>query len=109
MEGRDRPNMEVVMAILQVFVMMLLFFVMMFGIGFILNMLIKTTWFPIYLFIIVVVPLGMYFTWNKELGFTENLTAYGAVDILVAIGALIGAYMSGWTIRKLRLGGYKMF
>nr|WP_223298901.1 YuiB family protein [Paenibacillus darwinianus] len=97
------------MAILQVFVSMLLFFVMMFGIGFILNMLIKTTWFPVYLFIIVVLPLGMYYTWDKDLGFADNLSAYGAVDVVVAAGALFGAYMSGWTIRKLRIGGYKMF
>lgn len=94
---------------LQMIVAMLLFFVMMFGIGFILNMLIKTTWFPIWLFFIVILPLGIYFTWDDSLGFADNLTGYSYVDISVAIAALGGAYVSGWAIRALRKGGYKMF
>lgn len=94
---------------LQIVVAMLLFFVMMFGIGFILNMLMKTTWFPIYLYLIVLLPLGIYFTWDKTLSFGDNLTAYTIVDALPAITALVGAYVSGWAIRALRRGGYKMF
>lgn len=94
---------------LQVIVLLLLFFVMVFGIGFILNMLIKTTWFPIWLFLIVGVPLGMYFTWDGTKSFTDNLTGYSLVDISVALAGLAGAYVSGWTIRKLRQGGYRMF
>lgn len=94
---------------LQVIVLMLLFFVMMFGIGFILNMLIKTTWFPIWFFIIVCLPLGIYFTWDDAESFAGNLMGYSLVDITVALAGLAGAYASGWTIRKLRQGGYKMF
>ena len=43
-----------------------LFLVMMFGIGFILNMLLKTTWFPIYLFVIVLIGLGIWAPWDKS-------------------------------------------
>ncbi len=94
---------------LQIVVAMLLFFVMMFGIGFILNMLMKTTWFPIYLFIIVILPLGVYFTLDRSLPLGENLANYTFVDALPAFAALVGAYVSGWAIRALRRGGYKMF
>jgi len=88
---------------------MLLFFVMMFGIGFILNMLMKTTWFPIYLYLIVLLPLGIYYTWSSGMSWQDNLAAYTYVDILPAIAALIGAYVSGWAIRVLRKSGFKMY
>jgi hypothetical protein len=94
---------------LQLIVLLLLFFVMIFGIGFILNMLIKTTWFPIGLFLVVGLPLSMYYTWDEKRSFIDNLTGYSYVDISVALAGLAGAYVSGWTIRKLRQGGYKMF
>ncbi|MBB3108410.1 thiol:disulfide interchange protein [Paenibacillus phyllosphaerae] len=94
---------------LQLVIAMVLFFVMMFGIGFILNMLLKTTWFPIYLFILVLVPVFIWQTWDDSKNFAGNFTAFTFVDILPVIGALIGAYVSGSTIRYLRRGGYKMF
>lgn len=94
---------------LQLIVAMVLFFVMMFGIGFILNMLLKTTWFPIYLFVIVLIPLGIWWTWDDNLSVTANFTEFTIVDLLPVFGALIGAYVSGWSIRALRRGGYKMF
>ena len=49
---------------LQLIIATMLFLVMMFGIGFIFNMLFKTTWFPIYLFIIVLIPLGIWAPWD---------------------------------------------
>ncbi|BBH21649.1 hypothetical protein Back11_29940 [Paenibacillus baekrokdamisoli] len=94
---------------LQLIIATVLFFVMMFGIGFILNMLLKTTWFPIYLFIIVLLPIFIWQTWDDKKSFAGNFGAFTFVDILPAIGALIGAYISGATIRALRRGGYKMF
>ncbi|RAP75390.1 YuiB family protein [Paenibacillus montanisoli] len=95
--------------ILQLIIATVLFFVMMFGIGFILNMLLKTTFFPIYLFLIVLVPLFIWQTWDDTKSVSGNFTSFTFVDILPAIGALIGAYVSGSTIRALRKGGYKMF
>ncbi|WP_028560869.1 YuiB family protein [Paenibacillus pinihumi] len=94
---------------LQMIIAMMLFFVMMFGIGFILNMLMKTTWFPVYLFVIILLPIGIYYTWDDSMAFAENLQAYTYVDIAPAVTALVGAFVSGYTIRALRRGGYKMF
>ncbi|MFX3632038.1 MAG: YuiB family protein [Candidatus Pristimantibacillus sp.] len=94
---------------LQLIVATVLFLVMMFGIGFILNMLLKTTWFPIYLFFIVLIPLGIWWTWDDSQSAIDNFTAFTFVDLLPVIGALVGAYVSGWAIRALRRGGYKMF
>ncbi|MEF2968524.1 YuiB family protein [Paenibacillus sp. M1] len=92
-----------------VLVLMVLFFVMMFGIGFILNMLMKTTWFPAYIFVIVILPIVVYSLWDHELGFGAYLASFRVVDYLTALAGLAGAVLSGWTIKKLRLGGYKMF
>ncbi|WP_186786195.1 YuiB family protein [Paenibacillus agilis] len=90
-------------------VLMVLLFVMMFGIGFILNMLMKTTWFPMVLYVVLVIPLAMWTMWDSSLTFVGNVTNYGFVDILIAISGLFGAYISGKTIGYLRVGGYKMF
>ncbi|RXZ84240.1 hypothetical protein EBB07_03975 [Paenibacillaceae bacterium] len=97
------------MAMLQMLIAAMLFFVMMFGIGFILNMLMKTTWFPIYLFLIVLLPLGIYYTWDNALSFVGNFKAYTFVDVIPAITALIGAFVSGYAIKALRQAGYKMY
>lgn len=92
-----------------VLVLMILFFVMMFGIGFILNMLMKTTWFPGYVFIIVILPIVVYSLWDHEQAFGAYLASFRIVDYLTALAGVAGAILSGWTIKKLRLGGYKMF
>ncbi|KQY80669.1 hypothetical protein ASD24_17185 [Paenibacillus sp. Root52] len=97
------------MQFIPVLVLMVLFFVMMFGIGFILNMLMKTTWFPSYLFVIVILPIVVYSLWDQTVPLTSHLGSFQIVDYLTGVAGLAGAVISGWTIRKLRLGGYKMF
>lgn len=98
------------MGFIPVFVLAVLFFVMMFGIGFILNMLMKTTWFPAYLFVIVILPIVVYSIWDRSsMSLWEHLSTFHVVDYLTGIAGLAGAVLSGWTIQKLRLGGYKMF
>ncbi len=92
-----------------VLILMVLFFVMMFGIGFILNMLMKTTWFPSYIFILVILPIVVYTLWNHDKSFGVYLASFRLVDYLTALAGLGGAILSGWTIRKLRQAGYKMF
>lgn len=95
---------------LQLIIATVLFFVMMFGIGFILNMLLKTTWFPIYLFVISLIPLGIWAPWDDQATpAISNFAHYTIFDYIPVIGALIGAWVSGWTIQALRKGGYKMF
>lgn len=91
---------------IQVAIVMLLFFVLTFGIGFILNMLIKTTWFPIYLFIFVVIVYILNRGWGDIAG---HLMKYGWPDILTFIGGFIGAIVSGVAINTLRKNGFKMF
>ncbi|WP_373230239.1 YuiB family protein [Cohnella sp.] len=87
----------------------LLCIVLFFGIGFILNMLIKTTWFPLWLFLIIVVPLGIWHLWQPDLSLTDNVQSMLVSDIILIVAGAFGAYMSGWAIRALRRGGYKMF
>lgn len=94
---------------IQWFIAIVLFFVLLFGIGFILNMLLKTTWFPIYVYILVMLPGVIYSQWNSSQGFWENLGGYGMVDFVTALGGLVGAVLSGMTIKFLRSRGYKMF
>ncbi|KKC49821.1 hypothetical protein VE23_10545 [Paenibacillus sp. D9] len=94
---------------LQIIIATVLFFVMMFGIGFILNMLMKTTWFPIYLFLIVLVPIYIWSTWDHSVSVADNIGEFTFIDWMPVIGALVGAYVSGYAIRKLRIGGFKMF
>ena len=93
-----------------VLVLMILFFVMMFGIGFILNMLMKTTWFPCYLFVIVILPVVVYSLWNRdEATLWAHISSFQLVDYLTGVAGLAGAFLSGWAIHTLRIKGFKMF
>lgn len=93
-----------------VLVLMILFFVMMFGIGFILNMLMKTTWFPCFLYVLVILPVVVYSLWNQDqTGFMAHLGSFKIVDYLTGLAGLAGAYLSGWSIHVLRVKGFKMF
>lgn len=91
--------------IIQEIVGALLFFVFAFGIGFILNMLVKTTWFPLWFFTIVVIPLGAWYYWDPD----TTIGSFLAVFLPPMLSIVVGAYVSGWAIRKLRLSGYKMY
>lgn len=94
--------------IFQVIVIAVLAFVLMFGIGFIVNMLVKTTWVPIYLYAALMIGLFVYFEWG-EANMLANLLEYGLVDWLAVVFGLVGAYVSGLTIKALRVRGFKMF
>jgi hypothetical protein len=102
-EGDDIMIIE----ILQLFVLTLLGFCMFFGLGFIINMLMKTTWFPIYGYIIFVIVL-VFWSWGSK-SFFDNLTGYTFADVLPLISGLGGAIMSGFMIKLLRDKGYKMY
>jgi hypothetical protein len=81
----------------QLIVSIVLIFVLIFGLGFILNMILKTTWLPIVLYIGVVAYLAL-----------DLKTAY-LPDYLWFLAGLSGAILSGWTIKILRAKGYRMF
>lgn len=88
----------------------MLFMVITFGIGFIVNMLIKTTWFPTYFFIVLIVVLAFWAPWNgNDEKLVDVITQYTFIDFIPVIGAIAGAIISGYAIRALRKGGYKMF
>ncbi|MCR8645256.1 YuiB family protein [Paenibacillus sp. N1-5-1-14] len=91
---------------IQTFIVIVLMFVLFFGLGFILNMLIKTTWLPMYMFIALIIGLLIYQGWGD---FAGQMSKYGAPDYLAAIGGLAGAFLSGKTIDVLRIRGFKMF
>ncbi|NDI36800.1 YuiB family protein [Chengkuizengella sediminis] len=95
--------------IIQLPILFALTFVLFFGIGFILNMLLKTTWFPVYVYILVVIPYMVYWLWEAGESLLTNITQYQITDYITFIGGLIGAILSGLTIKKLRSQGYKMF
>jgi uncharacterized protein with NAD-binding domain and iron-sulfur cluster len=94
--------------IFQVIVIALLAFVLMFGVGFILNMLLKTTWFPMYGFAVLIIGLFLYFEWGSA-NMLANIMDYGFIDWLAIAGGLAGAYISGWAIQTLRVRGFRMF
>lgn len=88
-----------IIQILQNFILLILAFTMFFGLGFIINMLLKTTWFPIYAYVALIVGL-VWWSWG---------TSYAFVDILPLLSGLLGAIASAGVIRALRVKGYKMF
>ncbi|NOU92797.1 hypothetical protein GC093_06070 [Paenibacillus sp. LMG 31456] len=94
--------------LLQLVIVTVLLFVLFFGLGFILNMLMKTTWFPIYGYIALVIFLVVYWGWGTG-SLATNLAEYGIADYVPAVGGLIGAALSGSTIKSLRTKGYTMF
>mgnify|MGYP003820716197 CR=1 FL=1 len=98
---------RLVIGVVQLIVLIVLAFVMFFGLGFILNMLLKTTWLPIIAYVLLIVGLIVWF-WGTDT-FFGNLNEYTFADILTLLSGLAGAATSGYTIRLLRKKGYKMF
>ncbi|WEG13789.1 YuiB family protein [Pullulanibacillus sp. KACC 23026] len=96
---------------------MLLFAVLFFGIGFILNMLLKTTWLVsvLYPFIILIV-IDHVSTWSYFSAPRHTFSQVGArlshlapSDWTVLGMGFLGALLSGITMKLLRSRGYSMF
>jgi len=75
-----------------------LLFVLFFGLGFILNMILKTTWLPLIIYLVVVIYIG------KDVNHIFTL-----VNAVLFFSGLAGAIGGVWTIKTLRAKGYKMF
>lgn len=86
------------MSLLQFVVSIVLFTVLGFGIGFILNMILKTTWLPVVIAIGVLVGALVY-----------QQIVPGIWDALILGCGMAGTVASGWTIHTLRKKGYRMF
>jgi hypothetical protein len=85
----------------QVIISIPLFLVLLFGIGFILNMILKTTWLPSILYAMLIIGMAVYM-------FVER-GGLKLVDWIILSAGMIGALLSGWTIKLLRAKGYRMF
>lgn len=96
-----------IISFLQFFVATLLAFCIFLGLGFIINMLLKTTWVPVYVYFIVVIII-VYSFWDEGT-FFNYLKGTSFSDIVLFIGGLAGAILSGYLIKTLRDKGYKMY
>ena len=113
--GRGDKGMHI--NIIQVFISTLLFFVLFFGIAFIVNMLLRMTWvmafsYPmIILFVIDEVPFKDYFLHPiSSLGKMGNkVLELQPVDVIILLGGLAGTITSGFAMKALRKRGYRMF
>jgi ABC-type transport system involved in multi-copper enzyme maturation permease subunit len=92
--------------IFQFFVVILLSVVLTFGIGFILNMLLKTTWLPIFIFLGLILYVVFFY---QSGSLVEAEASYGLPEYSSAVAGLAGAYLSGVAISQLRKRGYRMF
>lgn len=102
----------------QLVVSIVLFLFLFFGIGFLLNMLLKTTWLPgaiIYPLVVLVIVSDVsiinYFLQPiaSILGLVARFGELLAVDYIILSSGLIGAILSGIVIQMLRVRGYRMF
>jgi hypothetical protein len=108
---------ETDMSIPVLLISMLLFFVLFFGIGFLLNMILRATWvmvivYPLVcIFIIDKVSVVEYFKSPAAsfLALKSHILALGQADMIILTTGLVGAALSGVTIRMLRQRGYQMF
>lgn len=103
--------------IVQFIVAILLYFVIFFGIAFILNMLLRQTWLMSFLYPIFVVMMIdeqstiTYFTapgsaFEQLLNRIVHLTI---ADSTILIAGFVGTIVSGIVIKLLRKSGYQMF
>ena len=104
-------------SLVEVILSVLIFIVMFFGIGFLLNMLLRMTWlmaifYPIVVILIIdEVSFYEYFT-KPGYAFSmlgTKIMALHAVDIIILASGLVGAIISGFVIKLLRKQGYQMF
>lgn len=105
------------MGILFGFVAALLFFILFFGIAFIVNMLLRATWlmalvYPIIVILIIDnVSFWSYFTSpiDSFSPLPERVINLEAFDLIILISGLAGTIVAGYVIKILRQKGYQMF
>ncbi|MEW8967153.1 YuiB family protein [Exiguobacterium alkaliphilum] len=105
------------MHIIQAVIGAILYLVIFFSIGFILNMLLKKTWtlvfiYPIFVILMIDnVKLSSYVTETSTAlaSAYERLLGLQFLDIFMLGFGLLGAILAGVTIRFLRKSGYSMF
>lgn len=115
--GYIQAKVKGVTSVVQLVVSVILYFVMFFGVAFILNMLLRRTWLMtiLYPFVAIIIidgiPFFDYFT-NTSEAFSALGNTLGKLTIAdyVIMGAgLLGTIVSGFVIKILRKSGYRMF
>ncbi|WP_077327735.1 YuiB family protein [Virgibacillus siamensis] len=102
---------------IQLVVSILLFFVIFFGLAFILNMLLRRTWLMAFIYPIIIVMIVDNFSTleyfkHPDSAFSEALSRLmdiTIVDITILGAGFIGTIVSGFVIKFLRKSGYQMF
>ena len=104
-------------SLVEIVLSILIFIVMFFGIGFLLNMLLRMTWLMAIIYPVVVILIIDEVKFYEY--FTKSAYAFGllgekimrlhTVDILILASGLVGAIISGFVIKLLRKQGYQMF
>ncbi|MFB4163133.1 YuiB family protein [Alteribacillus sp. JSM 102045] len=101
----------------QLIISMMLFLLLFFGIGFLLNMILRSTWIMAVVYPLVVIAI------IDNVGFIDyilspassfsalgnDLISLKLVDILILSSGMVGAIIAGIAIRMLRVRGYQMF
>ncbi|RDY71914.1 hypothetical protein DXT76_04960 [Halobacillus trueperi] len=96
---------------------MLLFFVLFFGISFLLNMILRSSWLMAIVYPIIVLFIVDDFSWTKYFSAPgtafptvfEQLFNLKLVDIVILASGFVGTLVAGIVIKKLRKSGYQMF
>ncbi|WP_394218540.1 YuiB family protein [Halobacillus trueperi] len=105
------------MNIVQFIVSMLLFFVLFFGISFLLNMILRSSWLMAFVYPVIVLfivddfPMTNYFS-SPGTAFPtvfEQVINLKLVDIVILASGFVGTIVAGIIIKKLRKSGYQMF
>lgn len=102
---------------IQLVVSIVLYFVIFFGIAFILNMLLRTTWlmaciYPIIVLMIVDNISTVEYFINPGQAFStafSRLMEVTPVDITILTAGFVGTIVCGIVIKMLRKSGYQMF
>jgi hypothetical protein len=103
--------------LIQLVVSIVLYFVIFFGIAFILNMLLRRTWLMavLYPFVISVIvsdsTIASYFTQPTVAipATFHKMISLPIVDIVILSSGFLGAIVSGVVVKMLRKSGYRMF
>lgn len=102
---------------IQLIVSVILYFVIFFGISFIVNMLLRQTWLMtvVYPFIVLLIvgdsKLSHYFI-EPGTAFSNTFSQFSTIeiaDVIILMAGLFGAIVSGIVIKILRKTGYQMF
>ncbi|MFC4023707.1 YuiB family protein [Oceanobacillus longus] len=102
---------------IQLIVSVILYFVIFFGVAFILNMLLRKTWLMSLLYPFVVIMIvdnlsTMEYFRNTGESFSQlsaEITSLAVMDIIILSSGFIGTIVSGLVIKFLRKSGYQMF